>query len=62
MSSFLQLPQHTVVSCCKERKSSSGYGEPRKCNGREIVRRMELLLENQMRLEEQYSQSQRRRN
>jgi hypothetical protein len=59
---FHKLPQHAVVSCCKQRKSSSSYGEPRKCSGQEIIRRMELLLENQMRLQEQYSQSQRRRN
>jgi hypothetical protein len=46
MSSFIKLPQHAVVSCCKERKSSSSYGESRKCSGQEIIRRMELLLEN----------------
>jgi hypothetical protein len=63
MSSFIELPQHAVViSCCKERKNSSNYGEPRKCSGQEIVRHMELLFENQTRLQQQYSPSQRRRN
>jgi hypothetical protein len=52
MSSLIKLPQHAVVSCCKERKSSCSYGEPRKCSGQEIIRRMELLFENQKRLQE----------
>jgi hypothetical protein len=46
MSSFIKLPQHAVVSWCKEGKSSSSYSESRKCSGQEIIRRMKLLLEN----------------
>ncbi len=55
-------PLGTVMNQRLAKMLWSSYGEPRKCNDQEIIRRMELLLENQMHLQEQYSKSQWRRN